>query len=130
MERWKDWGAETRSQKQEVRGKRQETMLTPDRIGEAGERGVAKWLAENGYRTNVDTRSPASTDILAHGGDRVLLVQVKSAVAPTEPANLSPAEERDIKSRAAKLKYEAWEARVWLDASLSLIGRIVWRKIE
>ena len=98
-------------------------------IGNKGEKLVGAFLKQKGYSTNIDTKAPGSTDIEARGSKSSLLVQVKSAVKPNEPVSISSDEERNIKSRAAKLGWEAWEARVQLDASLNQVGEIKWRKL-
>jgi len=105
-------------------------MATQVEIGQAGEQIVNQWLRSNGYSTNLDTRLPGSTDIEAKSTNTSLLVQVKSSVQPSQPASLSADEERNIKSRATKLRYEAWEARVQLDARLQLVGQVIWRKLN
>ena len=105
-------------------------MTTQVNIGQTGERIVGIYLQQKGYRTNVDTKLPGSTDIEAIGNTTSLLVQVKSAILPNTPVSLSSDEERNIKSRAANLRYEAWEAKVQLDNKLSLVGEIIWRKLN
>ena len=99
-------------------------------IGLAGEKAAAEQLEEKNWRiTRWDTTSPGATDIEAQSGAKKVLVQVKSAVVPNEPASLSVAEERNIKSRATGIGAEAWEARVQLDELLSLVA-IKWRKLN
>lgn len=104
-------------------------MSTAVEIGQAGERVVVEWLRGRTYIIDRwDTQAPGSTDIEAHGPAH-LLVQVKTAIYPNDPVNLSPDEERNIKSRAARIGVEAWEARVQLDSDLVLKGEIMWRKL-
>jgi hypothetical protein len=105
-------------------------MLTHTAIGQAGERAVALELMAMGYITNVDTRSPGSTDIEAIGLTANLLVQVKSAVAPNFPADLSNEEQGKIRLRAALLGWEPWSAKVQLDPWLNKVGNIIWRKLS
>jgi len=104
-------------------------MATATQTGNVGERLVARWLAENGYSTNIDTKASGSTDIEARGNTKSLLVQVKSAVQPSTPDTLSADEMRNITSRAARLGFEAWEASVQLDQQLRQVGDIQWRKL-
>lgn len=58
------------------------------------------------------------------------LVQVKYSVVPKIPAPLSSIEEEMIKTEAANLGFEAWEAKVELDKKMHGIGEIQWRKIN
>ncbi len=104
-------------------------MLTEVEIGQAGERIVARALGQKNWQTNIDTKAPGSTDIEARGSNGGLLVQVKTAALPNKPAVLSSDEERNIKSRAARLRWDAYEARVQLDANGRLVGDIAWRKL-
>ncbi len=76
-----------------------------------------------------NTLAPGSTDIEAQSSTKRLLVQVKTAVCPTDPDRLSAKEEKRITSRAARLGAQAWEARVQVGPNLDLIGNVIWRKI-
>jgi hypothetical protein len=105
-------------------------MSTQVKTDQAGEHIVARELAAKGYRTNVDTRGPGSTDIEARRSTDNLLVQVKTAVAPNAPAGLSSDEERNIKSRAAREGYQAWEAKLQVDSALNMVGAIAWRQLS
>jgi hypothetical protein len=94
-------------------------------IGDAGERIVNDYFVRQGYSTNLDTRAPGSTDIeVKYNNSIVYLVQVKTAKAPGDPADLSPNELSNITSRAARLGAKALLARVVVDASFELIGDI------
>lgn len=89
------------------------------------------WLKAKGYRIDRwDTQSPGSTDIEASGTAKRLLVQVKSALAPNQPAVLSGDEIAKIKSRAGKVGAEAWQAQVQLDSQLRQAGEIKWAKLN
>jgi len=105
-------------------------MPTQVEIGQAGEHIVARELAAKGYRTNVDTRAPGSTDIEARSQQANLLVQVKTAMSPGTPAAMSTDEERNIKSRAQRLRFQAWEARVQIGSRLNQVGETSWRKLN
>jgi len=94
-----------------------------------GEQLVAQWLVGRKYAVKVDTHVPESTDIQATCNKVNLLVHVKTAVFPNVPECLSAEEKGTIKSRAHRLSYEAWEAKVQLDANFELVGNIVWRKL-
>ncbi|MBM3475593.1 MAG: hypothetical protein FJX75_20200 [Armatimonadetes bacterium] len=101
---------------------------TAAEIGAAGEAHAAEWLKSKGYTATVNTRLPGSTDIEADG-PASLLVQAKSAVYPNAPADLTPDEERNIKSRASNTKREAWLAKVTMNNDLRLRGEIAWKKL-
>jgi len=105
-------------------------MATQAEVGRAGEHAAARVLGDKGYQTNIDTKAPGSTDIEARGTNVSLLVQVKTAMTPGLPAGISEDEERNIKSRAARLGWEAWEAKVQVDSRLALVGQITWRKLN
>jgi Holliday junction resolvase-like predicted endonuclease len=106
-------------------------MTTALQVGLAGERIVVDWLTAKGYKIDRwDTQSPGSTDIEASGTTKRLLIQVKSATAPGEPSALSTDEIANIKSRAAKVPAEAWQAQVHLDSQLAQVGEIKWTKVN
>ena len=104
-------------------------MYTQAQIGNAGERIVSAALLSMNYRTNLDTRQAGSTDIEALGARVSLLVQVKTALQPAVPADLSRDEIRNITSRA-KLGYQAWQAKVTVNADLQLVGKIEWTRLD
>jgi hypothetical protein len=104
-------------------------MPTEAQIGDAGERIVSRSLGAKGWATNIDTKLPGSTDIEARGTNAGLLIQVKTAIAPRVPPRLSGDEERNVKARAIRLRWDAYEARVQVDMCLRLIGDIGWRKL-
>jgi hypothetical protein len=99
-------------------------------VENVAERFVAYWLRVNGYFTNINSKTPGSMEIEARGSVKSLLVQVRAAVQPNIPEMLSPDELRTITSRAARLGFEPWEARVQLDEQLRQVGEIQWRKLS
>jgi len=96
-------------------------------IGQFGERLVASWLSQNGYSGMQYTRLPGSTDIQADGKEKVL-VQVKTAMHPNEPAYPSADEIRNIKSRAANLTRIAFVAQVQIDSNGNQKREISWSR--
>ena len=101
----------------------------PD-IGRAGERHAVDWLRAEGYSImKWNTQTSGLIDIEAKSSSKRLLVQVKAALYPNTPAQLSAEEAEAITSRAARLGAQAWEARVQVDSNLDLIGNVQWRKI-
>lgn len=103
---------------------------SPAQIGAAGEQIVDSSLTSKEYKTNLNTRLPGSTDIEAVGTKDSLLVQVKTAMSPSTPVDLSSDEVRNIKSRAARLGYQPWQAKVIVDANLNLVGDIQWMRLD
>lgn len=99
-------------------------------IRQMGEQAVSQWLRSKGYEAKVSARDPTLADIEARGSGGNLLVQVKAAVLPSSPSYLSSEEERDIRARAARLGFQAWEARVQLDQENRQVGAIVWRRLD
>lgn len=85
----------------------------PIRAGTPGEAAAVVALQDDGWKvTQWDTKGRGSTDIEAEQGDAKILVQVKSATSPREPAGLSTDELRDLKSRASRVRRTAWLAQV------------------
>jgi len=120
-----------RRDRRRVRAERGRAVTTAVEVGQAGEGLVVDWLKAKGYRIDRwDTQSPGSTDIEASGTAKRLLVQVKSALAPNQPAVLSGDEIAKIKSRAGKVGAEAWQAQVQLDSQLRQAGEIKWAKLN
>ena len=104
-------------------------LSTAADIARAGERHAVDWLRAEGYSIKWKTQTHGSTDIEAQSSSKRLLVQVKTAVYPTDADRLSAEEEEGITSRAERLGAQAWEARVQVSSSLDLIGNVLWRRI-
>lgn len=104
-------------------------MATSAQIGQAGEAAAVAALKKKGWTiTTWNTQAPGSTDIEAASGSKKLLVQVKAAVSPDVPANLSGEEERNIKSRATRIGADAYEVRIALNQALSPVS-LNWGKL-
>jgi len=104
-------------------------MPTNAEIDQAAEAIVNQWLFEKGYRTSVTMQLYGPTNIEARGTAKYLLIQVKSAIYPSEPGPLSSDETKNLKSLAEKIGYEPREAMVQLDEQLQLVGKIKWRPL-
>ncbi len=106
-------------------------MSQPVDIGQLGEKAVVNDLASKGYiGIKRNTRGPSSTDIEAtntHG--RKQLFQVKAAVSPNTPNDLSPSEITAIMSRAARIGASAYQAKVQLSSNFSRIAPIRYTKL-
>src|ERR1700739_1168024 len=105
-------------------------MLTAGQIGKVGEVYVSNWLAAKGYSGICNTQLPGSTDIEANGYPTSLLVQVKTAVWPNLPAEVSPAKVKAIVARATKANRQAWSARVQINDAGELLGEIAWKRLS
>jgi hypothetical protein len=103
--------------------------VTPAEIGSIGEGHVTAWLQSRGYSCYRNTQLPGSTDIEANG-QVGLLVQVKTAVYPLPPAELSNEEQRNIVARANRSGRQAWLARVNINNVGSLVGQINWKRLN
>jgi Holliday junction resolvase-like predicted endonuclease len=104
--------------------------LTAAEIGYYGERHATAWLTANGYSCYQNTQLPGSTDIDATSSKASLYVQVKTAVSPNSPAELSADERKAIVARANRNNRQAWLAQVTIDENGDLIGKITWTKLN
>lgn len=104
--------------------------MTPAEIGNYGERHATTWLQSKGYRCHRNTQLPGSTDIEAIGATKNLLVQVKTGLYPNFAPILSSDEQRNIKSRATRIGYEAWLAQMQIDVRGLLVGNITWTRLN
>jgi hypothetical protein len=100
--------------------------MTPGQIGACGERIVEAVLVAEGWECKRNTQQPGSTDIEAHKESQSFLVQVKTGVYPNNPPLISEDEVRNIRSRATRLGYEAWQANLQISPLGQLVGTIEW----
>lgn len=90
-------------------------MSQPADIGRIGEKAVVDNLTSQGYTIiEWNTQAPGATDIEASNSKEHILVQVKSAMYPSIPVDLSQADIAAIKSRASRKNAVAYEAKVQL----------------
>ena len=100
--------------------------MTTVEIGNAGEQHVEHFLQSKNYQTVIrDTKQAGSTDITANG----IRVQVKTAVVPEEPSEVTEAEKTAIKNKAAVTHAEAWLAYVQIKNNKELNKPIRWVKV-
>lgn len=104
--------------------------VTAGEIGNIGERHVAAWLEQSGYRCNRNTRLPGSTDIEAIGSNVELLVQVKTALTPNPAPSLSSDERRNLIARASRTGRQAWLAQLQINRQGARVGDVVWTKLN
>jgi hypothetical protein len=104
-------------------------IMESGEIGNIGERHVEAVLVKDGWTCNRNTQLPGSTDIEAVKAGRKILVQVKTAVNPAQPADLSEEETRNIKTRAARTNSEAWLAKATITPAGLLMKDIGWRQV-
>ena len=92
-------------------------------VGRTGERVVVRSLTDEGYVINAwNTASPAPADIDATRERVHILVQVRSAIYPNEPTNLTQEEAQHLKSRATAISATPVIATVqFTDASLEAL---------
>jgi hypothetical protein len=109
--------------------------MTAAEIGSIGERHATAALQAQGWSCYRNTQLPGSTDIEATTTDgrgtviKRLLVQVKTAVTPNAPADLTADDKRAIISRANRNNAEAWLAQVKIDSSGGSLG-IAWTRLS
>ena len=105
-------------------------MLTATQIGTIGEVHATTWLKANQYNCYRNTKLPGATDIEATGTVASLLVQVKTAVWPSYPANLTAEEQKAIIARANRTGRQAWLAQLQINNKGELVGSIAWTKLN
>jgi hypothetical protein len=84
----------------------------------------------NGWHCYRNTQLPGATDIEAISGSKSLLAQVKTAVWPNRPADLTADEKKAIVARASRNQKEAWLAQLQIDNAGALVGGIAWTKLR
>jgi hypothetical protein len=110
--------------------------MTAAEIGNIGERYATAFLEGKGFTCYRNTQLPGSTDIeavLKNSTGNVtkrILAQVKTAVTPNSPADLSLLEKSGIVSRANRNNAEAWLAQVSINDDGDLLGDIKWTKLN
>jgi hypothetical protein len=106
-------------------------MATTQEVRRAGEAYVVEQLQGRRFTINAwPDQSPGGADIEATGGRRHVLVQVRTSVLPDHPGLLRKDEAAAAKARAAMCGAEPWQARVTMNADLTLNGRIAWRRLR
>jgi hypothetical protein len=106
----------------------------PADIGRIGELYVVASLRGQDFKVKHDTRLPGASDIEARSAGANRLVQVKTALTPNHPDELSPEETQKIKTRAARLGWQAWLAQLTIDANGKAIlnadgSGITWKRL-
>lgn len=97
-------------------------------IGHAGEKIVEDLLSQNSW-TNIirDTWQKGSTDIKADPIDKTkkgILIQVKTALFPNAPAEISADEKKNIIMRAKRENRDAYAAYLKIDSNKKLVGNV------
>lgn len=99
-------------------------------IGHAGEKHVENYCISKGFKNVIrNTWQPGGVDIQADGGaNNNIIIQVKSAISPNQPATVTDAEKAAIVARGKKLNRIPYAAYVLMDSSTKLIGEIKFLK--
>ena len=99
-------------------------------LDEAAERHVIAALRKLHFSV-MRRRSEGSgpTTVEAWSGTQHVFMHVDAALAPGEPAGLTPAGKQELRERAARAGGEAWEAKVVLGPGLEL-ERLDWGPLE
>ncbi len=103
-------------------------FVTPVDLGTIGEKIVVGWLTSRGYSCHRNTQQAGGSGIEATGPAK-LLVEVKTSIAPTEPADATWGEISNMLTRACKLGYEAWLAKIQVNDHGQRVGDVWWRKL-
>jgi hypothetical protein len=106
-------------------------MATIQEVSKAGEAHVVELLQGRRFTINAwPDQLLGGVDIEATGGRRHVLVQVRTSVSPDHPRRLGKDEATAIKARAVMCGAEPWQARVTINADLTLNGSIAWRRVR
>ncbi len=98
----------------------------PD-VAAIAEEYVAEGLQRIHCRIAQHDHAVSGAPILrAWSGPLQIFMQVMAAVAPAEPAGISPDDECELRKRAAPVQGEAWVANVVLGPDLELVGLDWW----
>ena len=109
--------------------RRPQFALTETEIGQAGERILTQILRHTCHNVKQGIRLPFARGIEADRDGVGYLVQVKTALAPNSPDDLSPNEAYNIKSRARLTNRTALLAKVTINAEGLRVGDIEWSKL-
>jgi Holliday junction resolvase-like predicted endonuclease len=95
-------------------------------IGHAGEKHVENWCISKGFRNVIrNTWQPGGVDIQADGGaNNNIVIQVKSAISPNQPATVTNEERAAIIARGKKLGRIPYGAYVVMNGETKLMGDI------
>lgn len=105
-------------------------MLTPNDISELGERHVVNYLSGTGYHCHASKAHHGACDIEARGEEENLFVHVMTALSPNPVPELGTSDLGRVLSRAMTLGYDAWLAKVHLDANGDLASDIEWSQLN
>jgi hypothetical protein len=95
-------------------------------IGHAGEKHVENYCISKGFKNVIrNTWQPGGVDIQADGGaNNNIVIQVKSAISPNQPAVVTNQEKAAIIERGKKLGRIPYGAYVLMDGNTKLMGEI------
>ncbi len=103
-------------------------LSTSTDLGAVGEQHVTAILSALGYSCRLQTERHRSASIMATGPAN-LLVQVKTSLYPSLPADLTCDELRDIAARAARIGCQAWFAKLRINSIGAPVGEVIWGRV-
>lgn len=109
--------------------RKEKPALTASEIGKIGVRILVTILRHTCQNVKPGIRLPGATGIEADGNGVGYLVQVKMAVSPNTPADLSANEAHNITSRARLTNRTALLAKVTINSEGLRVGDIEWTKL-
>jgi hypothetical protein len=100
-------------------------------IGHEGEKYVEQYLKNHSFtNVNRDIWQYGESNIKADSFGEKILVQVKTSILPSEPAEITSEEKIKIISRAASTKRKPYAAYVKIDSIKRLLESIRWEKLN
>ena len=101
-----------------------------ENITKKGEIEVVNQLKNAGWNVqDWDPSAEGSKDIVASASGKKIMVQVKTAVSPNDPPNLTRPEVETMAARARQLNAEGFQARVKFDPAMNRLGNIFWKRL-
>jgi hypothetical protein len=97
---------------------------------EAALRLAVAFLQSKGFATTAQNTPGVPPLIAAVKGNLRMLVQVRAAMAPSAPADLTAEEIGRLKATATPMGQVPWQAKVTVDSYGQQVGGIDWRRLD